>query len=130
MYAKCGRGVFRRYSGRYVVINILHEPDLRGALPDETWNVLCIDRQRNILLPRYDALGVHGRQGPGLTGEEMGAEKVVIHGQVQMARTQIVGIALVEIGGLRGAEEVHLVTGANFRAEGESESEKCDSSYE
>jgi hypothetical protein len=47
-----------------------------------------------------------------------------------MARTQIVGIALVEIGGLRGAEEVHLVTGANFRAEGESESEKCDSSYE
>jgi len=71
---------FPRYSGRYVVIKILHEPDLRGALPDETWNVLCIDRQRNILLPRYDALGVHGRQGPGLTGEEMGAPKVVVHG--------------------------------------------------
>ncbi len=85
--AKCGRGIFRRYSGRYVIVEIFHEPDLRGALPDETWNVLCIDRQRNILLPRYDALGVHGRQGPGLTREEMSAEKVAVRGQVQMTHT-------------------------------------------
>ena len=34
------------------------------------------------------------------------------------------------IGGVSMAYELRAVTGANFRAEGESEAEKCDSSYE
>ena len=43
-----------------------------------------------------------------LAGEEMGAEIVIVHGRVEMADAQIVGIAFVRIGGSRGAEEVHL----------------------
>jgi hypothetical protein len=48
--AESGLRIFRRYGDPCVLGYVLHEPDLRGALPDETRNVLRIDRQRNILL--------------------------------------------------------------------------------
>jgi hypothetical protein len=110
--AESGLRIFGREGEPQGLIEVLGDPDLRLTRPDKAREILVVDDQRRIFRPRHDTLEVHGRQGPGLTGEEMGAIVVLIHGQVELADAGIERIALVGIGGLRGAEEIKLaITG-------------------
>jgi hypothetical protein len=88
------------------LIEVLGDPDLRLTCPGKAWEILVVDDQRSVFRPRHDTHEVHGRQGPGLTGEEMGAKLVVIHGHVELADAGIERITLVGIGRLRGGADM------------------------
>ena len=107
--------LFDRQGKPQLLVEVLDDPDLVLAVPDKAGDVLIFDRYRRIFLPRQDANDIHGRQGKGMTGEEMGAPIVVIHRQIEVADAQIERIALVEIGGLRRTQPIELAVPRKMR---------------
>src|SRR3984893_9847070 len=100
--------IFGREGEHQGLIEVLGDPDLRLTCPGKARDILVVDDQRSVFRPRHDTHEIHGRQGPGLTGEEMGAKVVLVDGHVELPHAQIERIALVGIGCLRGAEEINL----------------------
>src|ERR1700728_2277413 len=69
---------FGRGGNRNSGTKILDYAELRVAGPVVADDVLCVDGERNILVPRLDALTVLRQQTPGLAGDDVPAPVGVV----------------------------------------------------
>ena len=102
------RTLQRRGQPIFPVSEILGDAELRLPGPGEAGHVLLVDGERQVFLARRHADFEHGGQTPGLTGEHMHAKGVVVIRTVGLAKTRIVAVALVAVGGAGRTLQIQL----------------------
>ena len=75
-----------------MIQEVVGDAHLGLTRPDEAWDVLGVDLRRRDLVAGRDALGVHGRQRPSLTSEEVPAIVVHIQRAVQVTDARVPGV--------------------------------------
>ena len=82
------------------LVPVFHEPDRRLARPVEAHDVLRVDGQRRVLGAVEHADAVLGQQAPFLTGAHVEVVVVVVVGEIGLAHTRRIAVALPRIRGL------------------------------